>query len=315
MKHYITTLVFLLTLSIGFSQNRVPPPPCDANNNTGAGGVIGNGYWLNNSTGSDISLNFSNSQTEAPFNDVLVMYIATSVSGRTILDETVDDAADGYRTAITNSNAYGFGSNITFPLGFEVSYAIAIDTNSGGLYGIPSSGNIGNGELNYISSVNSTLTSNTQTDFQISFNPSDIGIASDESFYFVALYVGHNGYTYDEGYGDGILAGTQGDDGVNYTSARLFVRNQIGCQTVLSINENKDNMMAYYSHNSLHISGVNAKVNIVAYDIMGREVLKIIQHVNGDTEIPLNLLKNQLQFIVIDTANKRKLLKVLPTSK
>lgn len=314
MKHHIATVAFLLTLSVGFSQNRVPPPPCYANNNTGAGGVIGNGYWLNNSTGSDISLNFYIHQAEALFNDVLVMYIATSVSGRTILDETVDDAADGYRTAITNSNAYGFGSNITFPLGFEVSYAIAIDTNSGGLYSIPSSGTIGNGELNYVTSVNSTLTSNTQTDFQISFNPSDIGITIEEDFYFVALYVGHNGYTYDEGYGDGILAGTQGDDDVNYTSARLFVRDQIGCSS-LSIEENENNIMAYYSDNALHISGVNAKVNIVAYDIMGREIVKMKQHVNGDTEIPLNLLKNQLQFIVIESSNKRKLLKVLPTSK
>ena len=165
-----------------------------------------------------------------------------------------------------------------------------------------------------LSTVNSTLTSNAQTGFEISFNPLDIGITSDESFYFVALYVGHNGYTYDEGYGDGILSGTQGDDDVNFTSARLLNSNS-GCQTVLSIDENKDNMMAYYSNNALHISGVNAKVNIMAYDIMGREVVKIIQHVNADTEIPMDLLKNQLQFIVIETANKRKLLKVLPTSK
>lgn len=313
MKHHITTVVFLLTLSIGLSQNRVPPPPCYANDNSGAGGVIGQGIFLH-SNETNINLSFGAQQSQVLFNDVLVMYIATSAPGRNILDETVDDTADDYRTAITNSDAYGFGSTITFPSGFEVSYAIAIDTNSGGLYSIPSSGNVGNGGLNYVASVNSTLTSNTQTGFEISFNPSDIGIASDESFYFVALYVGHNGYTYDEGYGDGILAGTQGDDDVNYTSARLLNGN-VGCQTVLSINENNDNMVAYYSHNTLHISGVNAKVNIVAYDIMGREVVKIKQHVNADTEIPLNLLKNQLQFIVIESSNKRKLLKVLPTSK
>lgn len=313
LKHHLTTVAFLLILSIGFSQNRVPPPPCDANDNSGAGGVIGNGIFLSY-TETNINLAFSAQQSQVLFNDVLVMYIATSAPGRNVLDETVDDAADGYRTAITNSDAYGFGSTITFPSGFEVSYAIAIDTNSGGLYSIPSSGNIGNGELNYISSVNSTLTSNTQTGFEISFNPSDIGIASDESFYFVALYVGHNGYTYDEGYGNGILAGTQGDDDVNYTSARLLNGNP-GCQTVLSINENNNNIMAYYSDNALHINGINAKVNIVAYDIMGREVVRIKQHVNGATEIPMNLLKNQLQFIVIESSNKRKLLKVLPTSK
>ncbi len=314
MKHYITTIAFLLTLNVGFSQNRIPPPPCNANGNTGAGGVIGNGIFLTHNE-NDINIGFSSQMEEVLFNDVFVMYIATSVPGRNVLDETVDDAADGYRTAITNSNAYGFGSTITFPPGFEVSYAIAVDANSGGLYAIPSLGNIGNGELNYISSVNSTLTSSTQTDFQISFNPSDIGITIEEDFYFVALYVGHNGYTYDEGYGDGILAGTQGDDDVNYTSARILSSNYSGCQTALSIDENENNIMAYYSDNALHISGINAKVNIVAYDIMGREILQMKQQVNGDAEIPMNLLKNQLQFIVIESANKRKLLKVLPTSK
>lgn len=312
MKFNTLIIASFLTFSMGFSQNRIPPPlPCFGNNNTGAGGVIGNG-WFYHSYNGGIQFQFT---TQGDFNDVLVIYLHTNASGRNIIDQTVDDAADPYRTAITNSNAYGFGSTITFPTGFEVSYAIAIDINSGALYSIPNTGDVGDGGLNYINSVNSTLTYNTQTEFDISFNSSDIGIASGEDFYFVAIYVGHNGYTYDEGYGDGILAGTQGDDDINYTGARLFTFNSSSCQSVLSVNENNNNnIMANYIDNELHISGINAKVNIVAYDIMGREIVKINQQINGYAKIPMNLLKNQLQFILIESSNKRKVLKVLPTS-
>ncbi|MEZ4781857.1 MAG: hypothetical protein R2816_09940 [Flavobacteriaceae bacterium] len=197
-----------------------------------------------------------------------------------------------------------------------MSYAIAIDTNSGGLYSIPSSGAIGNGGLNYITSVNSTLTSNTQEDFTINFTTSDIGISDGEDFYFVGLYVGHNGYTYDEGYGDGILAGTQGADNVIFTYARTITTGSNGCPTA-TLNDEENSLKsidAYYINNKLHISGINAKVNIVVYNLMGREVVRIKKQINGSGKTPIDLVKNQLQFIIIESSNKRKVLKVMPTN-
>lgn len=314
MKFNIIIIAFLLTLSNGFSQNRIPPPPCYANHNTGAGGIIGNGYFLNP---------YSEDQDNQQFlfyggdiNHVLVIYIATSAPGRNIIDNSIDDATNAHTIAITNSNAYGFGSTITFPPGFEASYAIAIDTNSGALYSIPSSGIVQNGELGYVNSVNSTLTSNNQYGFDIDFNLSDIGVTSISEFYFVALYVGNDGYTYDEGYGEGITPGTQGSDNVTFTSARVLSGSG-GCNmATLNNYEHKDNNIdAKYFNNKLHVNGLNEEVNIKVYDLLGRSILEIKRQINGYSEIPLDLLKNQLQFIMIETSNKRKFLKVLPTSR
>jgi hypothetical protein len=318
MKVKLSILFFLFfTVKFLYSQERIPPPPCYGNQNTGAGGTIGRSYFLNGYSGDVIEFGFGNYLLEElNFNDVFVIYIATDAPGRNILDQTVDDADDPYRIAITNSNTYGFGSTITFPEGFEASYAIAIDTNSGGLYSIPSSGEVGNGGLNYITSVNSTLISSTQTSFSISFTPSDIDIANEEEFYFVGLYVGHNGYTYDEGYGDGILEGTQGADDVTFTSSRTIEMYNNSCP-IATLNNYKNSLKiidAKYVNNKLSINGVNDEVTIRLYDLMGREVLNIRQQVNGNAEIPIELLKNQLQFIVIETSNKKKVLKVIPNT-
>ena len=46
---------------------------------------------------------------------------------------------------------------------------------------------------------------------------------------------------------------------------------------------------------------------------MGRDVLNIRQQINEYAEIPIDLLKNQLQFIVIESSSKRKVLKVIPS--
>lgn len=320
MKSKLSILfITIFTLNSLFSQERIPPPPpCFANGNIGAGGVIGNGYFYKDIGDDNVVINFNlNPDPGIEFNDVLVIYIATNVPGRNIIDHTVDDSNDPYRIAITNSNISGFGSTITFPQGFEVSYAIAIDTNAGGLYSIPSEGNVGNGELNYITSVNSTLTSNTILSFDFDFERSDIGIASGEEFYFVGLYVGHNGYTYDEGYGDGIIEGTQGADDVTYTGAKVIYANSNRCEEItLNNNENNyNNIDAEYINNKLHVNGVNEEVTIRLYDLVGREVLNIKQQVYGNAAIPIELLKNQLQFIVIETSNKKKVLKIISPSR
>ena len=44
----------------------------------------------------------------------------------------------------------------------------------------------------------------------------------------------------------------------------------------------------------------------------GRVVLNIRKRINGNAEIHMDLLKNQLQFIVIESSIKRKVLKVIP---
>ena len=304
-------LLFLLLTSFGFSQDRIPPPPCYANDNMGAGGVIGNGHFLHSFSETTFEFHFAVYSTEG-LNDILVIYLDTGAPGRNIIDNTIDDAGDAYRVAITNSDVSGLGSTISFPPGFEAAYAIAFDTNSAGLYGIPDSGNVETGGLNYISPVTSTLISSDQGFFDIGFNLSDIGITSNEGFYFVAVYVGADGYIYDEGYGDGIVPGTTGADDVIFSLPR-YIYNNPGCLNFLSAHESIQNFIdAEFMDNELYVRGINDEVIIEVYDIPGRKTFDKRLLIQEEAKIPLNLTANQLQFIVIRTDNSRKILKVIP---
>ena len=161
--------------------------------------------------------------------------------------------------------------------------------------------------INFIASVNSTLASNTQSHFDLSFEPSLIGLTG-ASFFVFGVYIGHDGYTYDEGYGEGIIAGTQGSDHITFTEP------QTGgpCFGSLSLNEFENTIEAYYQNDHLIISGLNEIVKISVYDVLGREVLVQNHQVNSDASIPMFLKKEELYFIIIETSNKRRIIKVIP---
>lgn len=245
------------------------------------------------------------------FNDVLVLYLATGAAGRAVIDNSVDDSADGYRIAITNSNLNGFGSTITFPVDFEATHAIAIDSNSGGLYAIPGSGPVGSGELVFINSVNSTLMSNTQVFFEISFDAADIGLSANDQFMLVGVYVSQTGFTYDEGYGEGIAANTQGSDDITFSG----LPSQSACWNTLGAHDLETNSMAaYYLNNTLHINELHDAVEINAYDLQGRKHFSENHQIYGRKSIPMPLEKNAIQFIVIENSGMKKVIKVIPRS-
>jgi len=302
--------VFLLLISSSIAQNRIPPV-CFANQNDGAGGVIGHGKYLGSFDGSSINFSFTIPTLilNVEFNDVLVLYIANGSPGRSSIDSSVDDSADAYRIAVTNSNVNGFGSNINFPSGFEITHAIAIDPNVANLYAIPASGDVGDGGLNFLSAVSSTLTSNTQGHFDLNFEPSDIGI-TDASFGVVGVYVGHDGYTYDEGWGEGIIPGTQGSDDITFTAAP----NGPVCFKLLGVDEFQNNVEAYYLDDHLHLNGVSGNINISVFDLLGKKTYSQEHAIQGRFSLPMHLKKNVFQFIVIESSNKRKILKIIPIS-
>ncbi|MGS2727102.1 hypothetical protein ACU8DI_10880 [Psychroserpens sp. BH13MA-6] len=208
-NHYrfLKSLIFVTLFSVSNLTFSQPPPPCNANGNSGFGGAVGEGQFLFSGE-FDNPIIFAMNTGSNDMNDILVLYIDTGVPGRQVIDASIDDAADDHRIAISNSNAFGFGSVITFPPGFEASYAIAINTNFGGLWSIPSTGNIGFGDLNFVTAINSTLTSNTQGFYDFSFNWEDIGLTNPSQFDFVGVYVSNTAYSSDEGYGEGITVGT-----------------------------------------------------------------------------------------------------------
>jgi hypothetical protein len=306
-KLWVMILILFMSGTV-FSQ--VPPPPCRANENTGFGGAVGEGVF-SSATGNYNPIVFSMQirETSEEMNDILVLYIDTGAPGRAVINGEIDDSADDHRIAITNSNLFGYGSLINFPPGFEASYAVAIDVNSGGLYSIPATGPIGTGELNFITSVNSTLTSSDQRFYDFSFYWEDIGLTITDEFQFVGLYVRNTGYSSDEGYGEGIAIGTEGSDTITMTGSLTLP----DCGETLSNLTNLTNKIkAFYFNNRLVIEGIKDVAKISVYDINGREIYRDSHQINDYISIPIELNKNVLQFIVIESRNKKKILKVIP---
>lgn len=305
------TSVFLICLTLHVYSQVPPPPPCLANGNNGFGGAVGEGVFPAILTSTNpITFGMMIFPGSGNIDDILVLYIHTGASGRTEIDNTVEDNGDVYRIAITNSNLFDYGSHITFPPGFEATHAIAVDINFGALYEIPSSGTVGTNDLNMVTTVNSTLTSPTQSNYQFSFNWEDIGLNEGDEFRFVALYVRDDAYSSDEGYGSGITAGTSGSDPITFTGSIIIP----GCVRTLSTDTThaSDSIQGYYINNQLIVKGLNESAIIRVFDIYGRKIYQKQHEVNDATPINLELNKNQLHFIVVESLNAKKVLKVIP---
>ena len=301
-------ILALLMSNFLFSQ---PPPPCYGNGNSGFGGAVGEGQFLfSGEFDNPIIFNmYTGDNGTNEMNDILVLYIDTGAPGRTEIDLTVDDNADEHRIAISNSDEYGNGSIINFPPGFEASYAVTIDTNFGGLWSIPSTGSVGASELNFITSVNSTLTSNTQIFYEFDFSWENIGLNISDEFHFVALYVSNTACNSDEGYGEGLVNGADCKDDITFTGYLTLP----GCSESLGVTDNSSNSInAYYLNDQLFIKGINEVATISVYDFQGRKTHNEQLLIQESVPIPLKLNKNQLQFIVIESAHKKKVLKVIP---
>lgn len=303
------SVLFSISFFISFCQERIPPP-CLPNQNTGADGIIGQSSYIGSFTEGVINFSFSlpTMINNSEFNDVFVLYISNGNPGRINIDSSVDDAQDVYRIAITNSNVNGFASNVNFPAEFEITYAIAIDINGANLYSIPETGPVGNGELPFITAVNSTLTSNTQTHFDLSFTPSDIGI-SDDSFYVFGIYIRQDGFTFDEAYGDGIAEGTSGSDEVTFTQPRAGGP----CfGEPLSLDEFENEINALYYEDQISLNGIFDEVKVIVYNLLGETIFDESYKVEGNISIPINLESNSVHFISLETRTKKKILKIIP---
>ena len=222
--YILVILICLFAIQVGAqSAQFVPPPIWEGNNNTGFGGAVGESYMVIQPNNSSSTIEFGFSKPEGDFfDDVFVLYLDIGSTGRNIIDSSVDDDLDEYRIAISNSNSFGYGSNIKFPPGFAATYAVVIDTSFAGLYEIPPTGLVGSGELNFINTINSTLTSGSQNGFDFSVNYSDLNLVYAQGFFFVGTYVSRTAFSSDEGYGEGITLGTQGGDEINFTCYQSF---------------------------------------------------------------------------------------------
>jgi hypothetical protein len=217
MKKATKFLFGIFTFSILISSMALAQVSYSGNGNSGFGDPVGSSSISINDDGTTITITFTKGTGD--LNDFLVMYIANGSEGRNVIDGNVNDAADANRRAISNTGS----GNLTFPTGFEATHGISINTGFGGLWAIPNSGSIGNNGLTYVDAVGNP-TAATDASFSFSFNWSEIGLASTDSFDFVIGYGnandggGANMFSSNEGYGDGLGGSNPGLGAITYTS-------------------------------------------------------------------------------------------------
>lgn len=138
--------------------------------------------------------------------DELAIYIHTGAPGRTMIDDQVNDLADGLRRAISSSGIGGMNaSELYFPVTFEASHAIGLSSWYIGLWAIPSTGYIGDNGLNWLRGLNKTPATNgdaNANDFYFDMKFSDIGLNPGDPFRIAGIYSNaEDGWTSNEGYG------------------------------------------------------------------------------------------------------------------
>lgn len=136
----------------------------------------------------------------------LAIYIHTGAPGRIMIDDQVNDLADGLRRAISSSGNGGMNSSeLYFPVTFEASYAIGLNAWYIGLWAIPPTGYIGDNGLNWLRGLNKTPATNGDVDandFYFDMKFSDIGLNPGDPFRITGIYSNENdGWTSNEGYG------------------------------------------------------------------------------------------------------------------
>lgn len=280
----------------------------NGNGNSGFGGTIGESTLQINDDGTTITFTLTKGLNDT-FSNALVLYLDTTAGGRNAIDSNVNDNADGLRTAISNGDSSGFNSTITFPAGFEADYAIALDQGFGGYWIIPATGAIGNNGLTYQDTVNLNPTGNpSSTTFTFDIDWSELGLTNGDSFTFVGFYVSTTAYNSDEGFGDGITPGTAGSDAVTFTSVLEYPSgNVLSNQNFMAGTES-----ANYVNNKLYLNGLQGKVEIKVYDVLGKLIMDNNYLVNSNNfSTSLDLPKNQLHIVMVESNDFKKVLKVI----
>jgi hypothetical protein len=171
------------------------------NANTGFGGAVGEGSLELTDDGSTISGTFNRGGGD--FNDILVLYLATGLSGFTSTANFTDDGDPG-RRAISGLDG-GNESLLTFDAGFEPDYAIAIDQNFGGLFQL-----VDGGSHTFVRSVDLDPTGDNQAgSYTFQLDLVDIGINPGDSFNIYGTYISGTAFRSTEAMA-GDISGTQG---------------------------------------------------------------------------------------------------------
>ncbi len=177
------------------------------NENTGFGGVVGNGS-LQITNDIDGNLDFTFTRGSDDFNDFLVLYF-DSASGGFTDTSSFTDTQDSHRNAISNGS-----TTLTFASGFTADYALAIRPDFAGIWKLESGGE-GSHAFQTAVPINPN-NSNTATNYTWSFNVTDIGLSlgTQVDLGIVGAYTnGDNSFSSDEAFGGSVIGGNPGFDG------------------------------------------------------------------------------------------------------
>ena len=296
MKNYFSIL-FSLAICLSFAQTTY-----NGNGNTGFGGVIGPGSMTIDDDGTTITFEVTRGPGE--FFDALVIYLDTSTGGRTSIDADLNDQGDPLRRAI--SSAGDNASVLSFPAGFEPDYAMAVETGFGGLWSIPASGVIGDNDLPFVTSLESSLTLSSDATFTLEVDWTELGLTSLDGFRFIGIYLNAtNGFTSDEAFGSDVAGGNIGGSDFAFTSSFEY-------GNTLSIEEFNSEVTAGIVNNSLIVNNYIGDLNVNVFDVLGKAI-KSINTVSDSKSFStlLDLSKNQLYFIRVEGVNFNKTLKVI----
>ncbi len=226
-KIYFVLTVLLAGAFMVTAQN--PDFVYYGNGNSSFGGPIGQSRLVMSDDGTTITMEFT--KGAADLNDWLVIYIDAGTAGRTVINGDVQDYQDDNRVAISNR----FGGDITFAGGFEATHAISLRANGfGGLWGIPATGIVNSdpdpmfgNDLEFQTAVGAP-SANDDATFSLTFDWTNLGLTSTDSFNFVALYANPFGgggndanFKSDEFYGSATVGGSAPSGDVGFSPVTI----------------------------------------------------------------------------------------------
>lgn len=291
-KLYILILLnYFFFVNVGTSQ-----VVFNGNGNSGFGSPLGNSMMNFSDDGTTITVNFTKGTGD--FNDTMAMYIDNGSAGRTAINGDVNDTADSHRRAISNTGS----GDITFPAGFEVTHAIAINTSFGGLWSLSSSGMIGDNGLDFIDAVGNPALATTAS-FSFSFDWSEIGLTGSDNFSFVVTYGnpndgGFNMFSSDEGYGT-VASGNPGFSAFSFSTVLFYPSGSLGTtdfenKTTFKISPNPVNTL--FKINNL----VN---DLRIYDITGKLVKTFNGNFTANDSFDISDLNQSIYLVKVENSN------------
>lgn len=114
-------------------------------------------------------------------------------------------------------------------------------------------------------------------------------------------------------YGLNLLFQNEFGGGGNNQTADLYIDLVDAIKdSTLSTENFESNINTFYANNALNIKGYQGKANIKAYDVLGKLILnKEDIQISSSFSTELNLPKNQLFIVVIESSTFKKVLKII----